>query len=93
VRIITRELSHATAARAEYLDLEQRVVLIGNAARLAEHNVVSGDTITIDLPRTARSSRGQAGTVKAVFYPPRGRQAERAGAHARRVVQQLTGRT
>ena len=49
VRIITRDCRTGTAQRAEYHDLEQRVVLLGNARVWQEDNVVSGETITIFL--------------------------------------------
>src|SRR4030067_398593 len=49
VRIITKDCRTATARRAEYSDLEQRVVLLGNARVWAEDNLVSGETITIYL--------------------------------------------
>jgi len=65
-------LSHATAARAEYLDLEQRGVLIATARVWQNNNVVSGDTITIDLSEDRSvGPGGQAERVKAVFYPLR----------------------
>ena len=70
VRVITRDCRTATAKRAEYFDLEQRVVLLGNARVWQDDNVVSGDTITIDLSQDR--SVVQGGTqerVKAVFYP------------------------
>src|SRR5207249_89295 len=70
VRIITRDCRTATAARAEYLDLEQRVVLIGNARVWQNDNVVSGDTITIDLSEDRSVVQGgRQERVKAVFYP------------------------
>ncbi|MGH7346578.1 MAG: LptA/OstA family protein, partial [Candidatus Rokuibacteriota bacterium] len=49
VRIITKDCRTGTAQRAEYFDLDQRVVLIGNARVWQDDNVVSGDTITIYL--------------------------------------------
>ncbi len=70
VRIITRDCKTGTAKRAEYFDLEQRVVLTGNARVWQEDNVVSGDVITIFLSQDR--SLVQGGTqerVKAVFYP------------------------
>ncbi len=70
VRIITRDCRTGTARRAEYHDLEQRVVLIGNARVWQDDNVVSGETITIFLSQDR--SVVQGGTqerVKAVFYP------------------------
>jgi lipopolysaccharide export system protein LptA len=69
VRIVTRDCKTGTAKRAEYFDLEQRVVLIGNARVWQEDNVVSGDTITIFLAQDRNVVMG--GTqerVKAVFY-------------------------
>jgi len=49
VRIITRDCRTGTARRAEYYDLEQRVVLLGDARVWQEDNVVSGESITIFL--------------------------------------------
>ena len=49
VRIITRDCRTGTARRAEYHDLEQRVVLSGNARVWQEDNVVSGDSVVIYL--------------------------------------------
>jgi len=70
VRIITRDCRTGTARRAEYHDLEQRVVLIGNARVWQEDNVVSGDTITIFLPQDRSVvESGRQERVKAVFYP------------------------
>ena len=70
VRIITRDCRTATAVRAEYLDLEQRVVLIGNARVWQNDNVVSGDTITIELSEDrAVVQGGKQERVKAVFSP------------------------
>ena len=70
VKIITRDCRTGTARRAEYHDLEQRVVLSGNARVWQDDNVVSGDTITIFLAQD--KSVVQGGTqerVKAVFQP------------------------
>jgi lipopolysaccharide export system protein LptA len=70
VRIITRDCRTGTAQRAEYHDLEQRVVLIGNARVWQEDNVVSGDTITIFLSQDRSVVQGgKDERVKAVFYP------------------------
>ena len=70
VRIITRDCRTGTALRAEYYDLEQRVVLIGNARVWQEDNVVSGDTITIFLSQDRSVVQGgKDERVKAVFYP------------------------
>ena len=70
VKIITRDCRTGTARRAEYHDLEQRVVLIGNARVWQEDNVVSGDTITIFLSQDRSVVQGgHQERVKAVFYP------------------------
>ena len=70
IRIITKDCRTGTARRAEYYDLEQRVVLMGGARVWQDDNVVSGETITIYLSQDR--SVVQAGTqerVKAVFFP------------------------
>jgi lipopolysaccharide export system protein LptA len=70
VKIITRDCRTGTAQRAEYHDLEQRVVLIGNARVWQDDNVVSGDTITIFLAQDRSLVQGgKQERVKAVFYP------------------------
>jgi lipopolysaccharide export system protein LptA len=70
VRIITRDCRTGTARRAEYHDLEQRVVLVGNARVWQEDNVVSGETITIFLSQDRSVVQGgRQERVKAVFYP------------------------
>jgi lipopolysaccharide export system protein LptA len=70
VRIVTRDCRTGTAKRAEYFDLEQRVVLIGNARVWQDDNVVSGDTITIYLSEDRSIVQGgKQERVKAVFYP------------------------
>ena len=70
VKIITRDCRTGTARRAEYHDLEQRVVLIGNARVWQDENVVSGDTITIFLSQDRSVVQGgRQERVKAVFYP------------------------
>ena len=70
VKIITRDCRTGTARRAEYHDLEQRVVLIGNARVWQDENVVSGDTITIYLSEDRSIVQGaRQERVKAVFYP------------------------
>lgn len=69
IRIITRDCRSATAKRAEYFDLEQRVVLSGNARVWQDDNVVSGDTITIYLSQDRSVVQGgHQERVKAVFY-------------------------
>jgi lipopolysaccharide export system protein LptA len=70
VRIITHDCRTGTARRAEYTDLDQRMVLTGNARVWQDDNVVSGESITIYLSQDR--SLVQGGTqerVKAVFYP------------------------
>ena len=70
VRIITRDCRTGTAKRAEYYELEQRVVLVGDARVWQDDNVVSGDTITIYLAEDRSIVQGaQQERVKAVFYP------------------------
>ena len=69
VRIATRDCKTGTAKRAEYFDLEQRVVLIGDARVWQDDNVVSGDTITIFLAQDRNVVMGgKQERVKAVFY-------------------------
>jgi lipopolysaccharide export system protein LptA len=69
VRIITRDCRTGTARRAEYHDLDQRVVLLGNARVWQEDNVVSGETITIFLSQDRSVVQGgKQERVKAVFY-------------------------
>jgi lipopolysaccharide export system protein LptA len=69
VRIITKDCRTGTAQRAEYFDLDQRVVLSGNARVWQDDNVVSGDTITIYVAqdRTIVESNKQE-RVKGLFY-------------------------
>lgn len=70
VKIITRDCRTGTARRAEYYDLEQRVVLIGDARVWQEDNVVTGDTITIYLAQDRSVVEGgKQERVKAVFHP------------------------
>jgi lipopolysaccharide export system protein LptA len=70
VRIVTNDCRTGTARRAEYHELEQRVVLIGNARVWQDDNVVSGDTITIFLSQDRSVVQGgRQERVKAVFYP------------------------
>ena len=69
VRIVTSDCKTGTAKRAEYHDLEQRVVLLGNARVWQDDNVVSGDTITIYLSEDRSVVQGgRQERVKAVFY-------------------------
>jgi lipopolysaccharide export system protein LptA len=70
VRIVTGDCRTGTARRAEYHDLEQRVVLSGNARVWQDDNVVSGDSITIYLAQDRTVVQGGAQErVKGVFYP------------------------
>lgn len=69
VRIVTSDCKTGTAKRAEYHDLEQRVVLIGNARVWQDDDVVSGETITIYLAQDRSVVQGgRQERVKAVFY-------------------------
>ena len=70
IRIITKDCRTGTARRAEYYDLEQRVVLTGGARVWQDDNVVSGETITIYLSQDRSVVQGGAQErVKAVFFP------------------------
>ena len=70
VRIVTNDCRTGTARRAEYHELEQRVVLSGNARVWQEDNVVSGEVITIYLSQDRSVVQGgKQERVKAVFYP------------------------
>jgi lipopolysaccharide export system protein LptA len=70
VRIVTRDCKTGTAKRAEYHDLEQRIVLTGNARVWQDDNVVSGETITIFLSQDHSIVQGgKQERVKAIFYP------------------------
>ena len=70
VRIITRDCRTGTARRAEYYELDQRVVLKGNARIWQEDNVVSGDTITIFISQDRMIVEGgKQERTKGVFYP------------------------
>ena len=69
MRIITKDCRTGTAQRAEYFDLDQRVVLIGNARVWQDDNVVSGDTITIWVAQDRTIVEGgKKERVKGVFY-------------------------
>jgi len=69
VRITTKDCKMGTARRMEYFDLEQRMVLIGNARVWQEDNVVTGETITIFLSQDRSVVQaGKQERVKAVFY-------------------------
>jgi lipopolysaccharide export system protein LptA len=69
VRIVTKDCKIGTAGRAEYYDLEQRMVLLGNARVWQDDNVVTGDTVTILLAQDRNVvTGGKQERVKAVFY-------------------------
>jgi lipopolysaccharide export system protein LptA len=69
VRIITKDCRTGTAQRAEYFDLDQRVVLSGNARVWQDDNVVSGDTITIYMAQDRTTVEGgKQERVKGIFY-------------------------
>jgi len=75
VRIITKDCRTGTAQRAEYFDLDQRVVLIGNARVWQDDNVVSGDTITIYVAQDRTIVEGgKQERVKGIFYSQNGKQ-------------------
>jgi lipopolysaccharide export system protein LptA len=74
VRIVTRDCRTGTARRAEYHDLEQRVVLTGNARVWQEDNSVSGDSVVIYLSQDRSVVQsGNQERVQAIFYPRQGR--------------------
>jgi lipopolysaccharide export system protein LptA len=70
VRIITRDCRTGTARRAEYYDLDQRVVLSGNARVWQDDNVVTGESIVIYISEDRSVVQGGSQErVKAIFYP------------------------
>lgn len=70
VKIVTRDCRVGTARRAEYDDLEQRLVLIGDARIWQGDDVVTGDTITIFLSQDRSVAQaGRQSRVKLVFHP------------------------
>src|SRR5919108_275725 len=70
VRIITDDCKTGTARRAEYHELEQRVVLSGNARVWQEDNVVTGETIVIYIAQDRTVVEGgKQERVKGIFYP------------------------
>ncbi|MBI1733786.1 MAG: hypothetical protein HYR51_01305 [Candidatus Rokubacteria bacterium] len=70
VKIITRDCRTGTAKRAEYFDLEQRLVLSGGARVWQDEIVISCETITIYLSQDRSVVQGgKQDRVKAVFYP------------------------
>ena len=77
VRIVTTDCRTGTSQRAEYVDLDQRVVLSGNARVWQDDNVVSGDTVTIFLSQDRSVVQGgKQERVKAVFHPRDEKKAE-----------------
>lgn len=80
VKIITRDCRTGTAKRAEYFDLEQRLVLSGSARVWEDENVVSGETITIFLSQDrSLVQSGKQDRVKAVFYPRDSKRDDKTG--------------
>ncbi len=80
VRVITKDCRMGTARRGEYDDLEQRVVLIGNARVWQDANVVTGERITIYLAEDRSVVEGgKQERVKAVFQPKSDEQGKGAG--------------
>ena len=70
VKIITRDCRTGTARRAEYYDLDQRVVLKGDARMWQEDNVVTGETITIFISQDRMIvDGGKDQRTKGIFYP------------------------
>ena len=86
VRIVTKDCKTGTAKRVEYFDLDQRVVLMGDARVWQDDNVVTGDTITMFLAQDRSVVQGgKQERVKAVFHPKDERGATKTAA-APRVV-------
>ncbi len=69
IRVIQGD-KEARAARAEFYNLEQRIVLTGGAGLVQGENTLQGDTVTIYL-RENRSvvTGGKGGRVRAVLNP------------------------
>jgi lipopolysaccharide export system protein LptA len=68
VRIATRDCRMGSARRVEYFDLDQRMVLTGQARVWQDDHVVTGETITIFLSQDRSVVQGgQQERVKAVF--------------------------
>ena len=78
VRIITKDCKTATARRVEYYELEQRMVLIGNARVWQDDNVVSGVTMFLSQDRSTVEG-GRQERVKAVFYQQKDKDGREAG--------------
>jgi len=74
VKIVTRDCRTGTAKRAEYFDLEQRLVLSGGARVWEDENIVTGETITIFLSEDRSVVQGGKNErVSATFYPRDGK--------------------
>ena len=72
IRIITRDCRMGTASRTEYYDVEERVVLIGNARVWKGNDIITGERITIYLAEDrSLVEGGKQERVKAVFYKDR----------------------
>jgi lipopolysaccharide export system protein LptA len=85
VRIITKDCRTGTGQRAEYYDLDQRVVLMGNARVWQDDNVVSGDTITIYIAQDRTIVEGgKQERVKGIFYSQKGDTSKQDGQPAPR---------
>jgi lipopolysaccharide export system protein LptA len=88
VRIITKDCKTGTAKRVEYFDLDQRIVLIGDARVWQDDNVVTGETITIFLAQDRSVvSGGKQERVKAVFHPKDEREPAKTAAAPRAVCE------
>ena len=81
VKIVTEDCRTGTAKRAEYYDLDQRLVLIGNAQVWQEDNVVTGESIMI-FSRQDRSdgAGGPAGAREGRVLPERDDEKQEAAA-------------
>ena len=78
VKIVTRDCRTGTARRAEYHDLEQRLVLSGGARVWEDENIVTGETITIYLSQDKSVVEGgKQDRVKLIFHP---KEAQKDGA-------------
>lgn len=83
VRIVTKDCKTGTARRGEWYELEQRMVLIGDARVWQDDNVVTGETITIYTTQDrSLVEGGSKERVKAVFYRREGEQSGGARATA-----------
>lgn len=70
VRIITKDCKMGSAQRAEYLDQQKLVRLMGDARVWDAENVVTGDTIDLYMSEDRSVVQGgRQGRVKAQFFP------------------------